>query len=66
LLARIRDLETALRSRKDSADELAELRSEIRELTRANREHVKRNEALQAENARLRAGSRGAARQDRS
>jgi hypothetical protein len=62
LLDRIRELEGTLRSRKDAADELAELRSEIRELTRANREHVKRNDAINGENARLRAGLRGPAR----
>jgi hypothetical protein len=41
----------------DSRAERDELKNEVRELTRANREHVKRNEMLRAENLKLKAVS---------
>jgi predicted RNase H-like nuclease (RuvC/YqgF family) len=54
LQAQVKLMERAVAGRTELEAELAEVKGEVRELTRANREHVKRNEALQAEIARLR------------
>lgn len=44
--------------REDLKSEIADLKGEISELTRANREHVEKIEALRAENAKLKAGAK--------
>jgi predicted RNase H-like nuclease (RuvC/YqgF family) len=44
--------------REDLKAEVSELKGEIRELTRANREQVEKIEALRAENAKLKAGTK--------
>jgi septal ring factor EnvC (AmiA/AmiB activator) len=44
--------------REELKAEIADLKSEIKELTRANREQVEKMEALRAENARLKAGAK--------
>jgi chromosome segregation ATPase len=38
--------------------EIADLKGEIKELTRANREHVEKVDALRVENAKLKAGAK--------
>jgi septal ring factor EnvC (AmiA/AmiB activator) len=44
--------------REELKAEIADMKGEIRELTRANREHVEKMEALRAENTRLKAGAK--------
>jgi septal ring factor EnvC (AmiA/AmiB activator) len=44
--------------REELKAEIADLKGEIKELTRANREHVEKVDALRAENARLKAGTK--------
>jgi predicted nucleic acid-binding Zn-ribbon protein len=44
--------------REELKVEIADLKGEIKELTRANREHVEKAEALRAENAKLKAGAK--------
>jgi predicted RNase H-like nuclease (RuvC/YqgF family) len=44
--------------REDLKSEITDLKGEIRELTRANREQVEKIEALRAENAKLKAGTK--------
>jgi predicted nucleic acid-binding Zn-ribbon protein len=44
--------------RDDLKAEIADLKSETRELIRANREHVEKIEALQTENAKLKADAK--------
>lgn len=44
--------------RDDLKAEIADLKSETRELVRANREHVEKVEALQTENAKLKADAK--------
>src|SRR3954469_18013893 len=44
--------------REELKADIADLKSEIRELTRANHEQVEKLEALRAENARLKAGAK--------
>jgi hypothetical protein len=58
LRAEIKHLERVAADQEEVDIELSDLRSEVRELTRANRDHVRRNEALLAENKKLSAHSR--------
>ncbi|MGO4527325.1 hypothetical protein AB4097_21025 [Microvirga sp. 2MCAF35] len=44
--------------REDLKTEIADLKGEIRELTRANHEQVEKLDALRAENARLKVGAK--------
>src|SRR3712207_4226221 len=44
--------------REELNAEIADLKSEIKELTRANREHVEKIETFRVENARLKAGAK--------
>jgi predicted RNase H-like nuclease (RuvC/YqgF family) len=55
--ARIAQLVGRAAHHDDSRAERDELKNEVRELTRANREHVKRNELLRAANLKLKAVS---------
>jgi predicted RNase H-like nuclease (RuvC/YqgF family) len=65
LVAQIKLLERSIADQDEAQAEIAALKAEIREVTRANREHAKRNEALQAEIARLKTASRKGARTER-
>lgn len=62
LQAQLKLVERSVAHCAEMESELSELKGEIRELTRANREHVKRNEALQSEIVKLKALSRKSAR----
>ena len=55
LRAQAKHEESLIVEQNELKAEIADLRSETKELTRANREHVARNDALQAEIARLKA-----------
>jgi predicted RNase H-like nuclease (RuvC/YqgF family) len=58
---KIRNLEEEVADQKQQIrafQEVSELKGEIRELTRANREQVEKIEALRAENAKLKAGTK--------
>src|SRR5690349_6004112 len=57
LLAQTKALESSLRQAEDLASEITALKHEIRELTRANRDQVRRYELLRSENERLRSRS---------
>jgi len=57
LLAQAKAMEASLRQAEDLANEITALKHEIRELTRANRDQVRRYELLRSENERLRSRS---------
>ncbi len=58
LRAEARDFAALQAKIVDLKEDITELKGEIKEVTRANHEHVARNEALKDENARLRSGSK--------
>ena len=62
---RIRELQSHVKhddglaaEREELKAEIVDLKGEIRELTRANREHVEKVDALRVENTRLKAGAK--------
>ncbi|QRM34884.1 hypothetical protein [Microvirga sp. VF16] len=58
LRAEARDFAALQAKIVDLKEDITELKGEIKEVTRANHEHVARNEALRDENARLRSGAK--------